>query len=164
MKKQQGFTLIELMIAVAIIGILAAVAIPQYQSYVARSQLSAAVAEVSALKTGAEDAVLMGRTITDATDLGFTGSSFNSGADTADITITSLVSNKLPSSFVLSMELNANVASSISGAKVAWKRSKDGKWTCTIVAPTGDAGWDASYAPSSCAVGTTLPTADTASS
>lgn len=51
MKKQQGFTLIELMIVVAIIGILAAVAIPAYQDYTARAQASEAVALLSGLKT-----------------------------------------------------------------------------------------------------------------
>ena len=51
MKKQQGFTLIELMIVVAIIGILAAVALPAYQDYTKRAKMSEVILAGSACRT-----------------------------------------------------------------------------------------------------------------
>lgn len=66
MNAQKGFTLIELMIVVAIIGILAAIAIPQYQNYVTKSQATRLAGELGNIKT------MVDLCLTDTNECGFT--------------------------------------------------------------------------------------------
>jgi len=70
MKKQQGFTLIELMIVVAIIGILAAIAIPAYQDYTQRAQIGDAFTIVSGAKTAIAEFAQTNGDYPDGTDIG----------------------------------------------------------------------------------------------
>lgn len=150
---QKGFTLIELMIVVAIIGILAAIAIPQYQDYTARTQVTRVVSEISALKSAAEAAILEGRTIvTSATptatevDLGFSGSNLLATGGKAGVRVTG-GNTATPS---IAGTLGTNAGASVAGAIVTLTRANTGSWGCTVTPPTGATGWKASYAPAGC--------------
>lgn len=85
-KNQQGFTLIELMIVVAIIGILAAVAIPAYQDYTIRAKVTEGMVSASALKIGVTDM------FSDSGKAGITAYKATVLADQANLTTSSIAS------------------------------------------------------------------------
>lgn len=93
-KMQQGFTLIELMIVVAIIGILAAIAIPAYQDYTIRAQVSEGMSLAAAAKTAVSESFLntgaapANRTVAGMTaNAGDTSGKYVSSVDVANGTI-----------------------------------------------------------------------------
>ena len=123
-KAQAGFTLIELMIVVAIIGILAAVAIPAYQNYVAKSKFSAALAEVSAGKTGVD--VLMNEK-PDATQPEVqTASGLKSPSSTCTTDVATVAT---AGALTLTCTIAGGPAS-VAGTTVTLTRTGEGAWSC----------------------------------
>ncbi|WP_150988288.1 MULTISPECIES: pilin [Marinobacter] len=155
---QKGFTLIELMIVVAIIGILAAVAIPQYQDYTARTQISRVVGEVNAIKSNAESIFNNGGQIGNEDDLttdprtigiGWTGSNLVDGANTGPEFGLNIV-NGDQATMSWNVELGTDASAAVRGAVVTVSRTNNGAYTCAITPPTTDNGWKDSYAPAGC--------------
>lgn len=147
--KARGFTLIELMVVVAIIGILAVIAIPQYQTYVFRSQVQRVVGESGSIKPAVEVCLLNGKTsIGDPAVVGncdpqATGSNMQATAGNAAPTIAGTwstagtgvpqvsLSTTVPSKIVATF---GNLAGApLQGATpgtITWTRDLNGSWSC----------------------------------
>lgn len=114
-KMQKGFTLIELMIVVAIIGVLSAIAIPAYQDYVARSEAASGLATIKALVTPAEMFIQETGPLTGVGDLNTTP-----GANTLGTISTA------PDGITFTF----NATSSINGATLVLTRDALTGWSC----------------------------------
>lgn len=145
MTKNQGFTLIELMIVVAIIGILSAVAIPLYQGNVMKSQVNRAVSELGSYKSAFEYQVSNGRSVTNA-DIDYVPSGLTRGNLGTDVGVTNA-----DGSGHLEVTLGGNAHPNLNGLIIRFERSNSGAWQC-FLDPSAATGWNDEFGPSSCIV------------
>ena len=136
---QKGFTLIELMIVIAIIGVLAAVAIPAYQDYISKSQVTAGLAEIVPTKTQVELALNAG-SVTGAVAVGSAATLLPYGLTSASSSRCAYVIN-IATSGAATVQCTLKGSGSIAGKLVHLVRSADsasttGTWSCTTDADT----------------------------
>jgi type IV pilus assembly protein PilA len=146
MKKQQGFTLIELMIVVAVIGVLSAIAVPAYQNYVKKSELGAALATISALKVNVEDKI--------ATDGEFPTVTTDNMAETLGASTTSLgaLSTKIRTEKKTDGQIIMDLNGQHSNMHIVLDRNDTGTWKCMTDVPSTAS---ATY-PKGCSYGAAL--------
>ncbi|HEZ0515903.1 TPA: pilin [Neisseria meningitidis] len=123
---QKGFTLIELMIVIAIVGILAAVALPAYQDYTARAQVSEAILLAEGQKSAVTEYYLNhGEWPGDNSSAGVASSSTIKGKYVKEVTVANGV--------ITATMLSSGVNKEIQGKKLSlWAKRQDGsvKWFC----------------------------------
>lgn len=140
-----GFTLVELMIVVAIVGILAAVSIPVYQGYIVKTQIGRAVSELGAYRSGFE-ASLNGTSSVDNQSLGYSPSNLTTGNEAAEIaTVNSDGSGHLQ------VTMGGNAHPNLTDVILRFERTAGGEWRC-VVDVAAASQWRVAYTPSNCIV------------
>lgn len=132
---QKGFTLIELMIVVAIVGILAAVAIPQYQNYITRAQVSRVMSELASLRTAVEACMMEGIDINDPNCvLGWGGSNLLGSTGAGEISVPlqdeGLKVRVNGNQAWIEARFGGNASTAIKNKKLTWARNNYGAWEC----------------------------------